>query len=217
MAEAGKPRVYDPSECAVFMKTNERFGGLSNMAPGYPLTVAGVTVRTAEALYQACRFPHRPDVQGIIIAERSPMTAKMRGKPFRADTRPDWEQLRVAIMRWCLRVKLAQNYHQFSTLLLSTGEMPIVEMKMKRTDFWGAKLTSDGLLVGQNVLGRLLMELRELVKHHNSEDLKRVLPLAVPKFILMDREITIASSEDNGGSNGVWMGTSSKGQIPLTI
>ena len=97
-------RRYDPTESAVFFKTRERFGGLSNMAAGFPLEVNDVPIRTSEALYQACRFPHKPDVQRRIVAERSPMTAKMRGKPFRKQSRPDWESVRVGIMRWCLAV-----------------------------------------------------------------------------------------------------------------
>jgi len=193
MAQRDKTRTYDPAECAVFMKTNERFGGLSNMAAGFPLTVEGVRVRTSEALYQACRFPHRPDVQAIIIAERSPMTAKMRGKPYHHNTRPDWNEVRVNIMRWCLRVKLAQNFDTFSKLLLTTGEMPIVEKKVRRTDFWGAKVTEDGTLVGQNVLGRLLMELREILKSSDSDTLRSVSPLSIPKFHLMGKEIKAVS------------------------
>src|SRR5690606_37437152 len=107
--------------------TNEVFGGLSNMAGGFPLRVNGIRILTSEALYQACRFPKRPDVQRLIIGENSPMTAKMKSKPYRQDTRPDWDQVRVKIMRWCLRVKLAQNWHKFSELLLATGDKPIVE------------------------------------------------------------------------------------------
>ncbi len=80
-------------------------------------------------------------MQELIIAEHSPMTAKMRCKPYRNFTRPDWEQVRVAVMQWCLRVKLAQNWTRFSELLLSTGDMPIVEMKVRRSDFWGARVT----------------------------------------------------------------------------
>src|ERR1043166_5319684 len=156
MARSSQVRTYYPDSSAVFLKTNERFGGLSNMAPGFPLVVNGVLIRTSEALYQACRFPSRPDVQQQIIDEPSPMTAKMRSKPFREDTRPDWDALRVKIMRWCLRVKLAQNWSTFGKVLLSTGEMPIVEKKVRRNDFWGATEMSDSTLVGMNVLGRLL-------------------------------------------------------------
>src|SRR5436309_5954032 len=96
-------RTYKRAECAVFSKTKEEFGGLSNMAGGYPLCVNGVRILTSEALYQACRFPHRPEVQRLIIAQKSPMTAKMKSKPHREDSRPDWDEVRVLIMRWCLR------------------------------------------------------------------------------------------------------------------
>jgi hypothetical protein len=66
-------------------------------------------------------------------------------------------------MRWCLRVKLVQNWEKFGQLLLQTGDKPIVEDSSK-DDFWGAIPTEDNQLVGANVLGRLLMELREHLK-----------------------------------------------------
>jgi len=46
-----KMNIYHPGESAVFCKTKERFGGLSNMAAGFPLLVCGVECRTSEALY----------------------------------------------------------------------------------------------------------------------------------------------------------------------
>lgn len=182
-------RTYDPAGCAVFLKTNERFGGLSNMAPGFPLVVNGVRIRTSEALYQACRFPLRPDVQRQIIEDPSPMTAKMRSKPFRGDTRPDWDAVRVKIMRWCIRVKLAQNEQAFGRLLRSTGNMPIVEKKTHRKDFWGAVEQPDGMLVGMNVLGRLLMELRDQLRGEGGGDMRTVPPLPIPDFLLFSQTI----------------------------
>ncbi|MDT8265677.1 NADAR family protein, partial [Roseomonas sp. DSM 102946] len=122
ISEATAPsrlRTYDRATSVVFLKTKEAFGGLSNMAGGFPLRVNGVRILTSEALYQACRFPHLPDVQKLIIAEASPMTAKMKGKPHRSNSRPDWGAVRVKIMRWCLRVKLIQNFAEFSRLLLA--------------------------------------------------------------------------------------------------
>jgi type I restriction enzyme S subunit len=184
MTHTGQVRTYDPAQSAVFLKTKERFGGLSNMAPGFPIVVNGVRIRTSEALYQACRFPSRPDVQKRIIDDPSPMTAKMRSKPFRGDTRQDWETVRVKVMRWCLRAKLAQNIEEFGDLLLSTRQMPIVEKKVRRKDFWGATEMQDGTLVGMNVLGRLLMELREQYLIEGSDGFKRVQPLEIPNFLL---------------------------------
>jgi type I restriction enzyme S subunit len=181
-------RVYDRRESVVFLKTHEAFGGLSNMAGGFPIEVNHLRIPTSEALYQACRFPHRPEVQRLIIEQASPMTAKMKSKPFRSDSRPDWDQVRVKVMRWCLRVKLAQNWGTFSELLLATGRRPIVE-ESRRDTYWGAKPTNDQGLVGVNVLGRLLMELRAEIGTLGHEELGKVQPLAIPNFLLAGRPI----------------------------
>ena len=166
------------------------------MAGGYPLRVNGVRLLTSEALYQACRFPHLPDVQRLIIEQRSPMTAKMKSKPHRRNSRPDWDQVRVKIMRWCLRVKLAQNWRAFSELLLETGDRPIVE-ESRKDDFWGAKPSEERLLIGMNVLGRLLMELREAVKNESRDLLLRVEPISIPDFLLGGHAIDAVTSADS--------------------
>ena len=181
-------RKYNRTDSAVFLKTKEKFGGLSNMAGGFPLRVNDVDIRTSEALYQACRFPHLPEIQDKIIAERSPMTAKMKSKPHRQNSRYDWGTVRVKIMRWCLQVKLAQNWDTFRNVLLETGDLPIVEHS-RRDDFWGAKPVDDATLVGVNALGRLLMELREQIKKKSPEIFQRVEPLPIQNFLLCGRQI----------------------------
>ena len=180
-------RTYHRTDSAVFLKTKEQYGGLSNMAGGFPLVVNNIKIRTSEALYQACRFPHMPEIQRLIIEQKSPMTAKMKGKPHRHNSRPDWNAVRVKIMRWCLRVKLVQNWDSFSELLLETANLPIVEQS-RRDDFWGAKPVDKDTLIGVNALGRLLMELREQVKDNPSEIL-HVDPLPIPNFLLYERQI----------------------------
>ena len=182
-ANRGQMRTYARTGSAVFCKTKERYGGLSNMAGGFPLCVNGVRIRTSEALYQACRFPHRSEVQRLIIDQRSPMTAKMKGKPHRHDSRGDWTRVRVAIMRWCLRVKLAQHWDAFGELLRSTDDRPIVELSRK-DEFWGAKPVDARTLRGVNALGRLLMELRQLVQSEPRESFLLVEPLKIPEFLL---------------------------------
>ena len=180
-------RQYRRTDVVTFRRTGEAFGGLSNMAPGYPIVVAGHRAYTAEALYQACRFPHLPEVQRMILREKSPMTAKMRSKPYRAQSRSDWDEVRVPVMKWCLRAKLAANWARFSVLLLSTGSRPIVEDSSK-DDFWGAKPRADGVLEGENVLGRLLMQLREQLETEPSR-LECVLPLPIADFLLLSADI----------------------------
>ena len=171
------------------------------MAAGFPLEVEGVSIRTSEALYQACRFPLNPELQYLIIGERSPMAAKMRGKPFRNETRADWDDVRVAVMRWCLRVKLLQNWTTFSKLLAATGDRPIVEQSRKDR-FWGAVPIDSDTLEGQNVLGRLLMELRELsVSSASASEISPISPVQIADFKLIGRPIGALSveAEDTAG------------------
>lgn len=187
-------RHYRRDDVIAFRKTGEAFGGLSNMAPGFPIIMLGHRIRTAEALYQACRFPHLPHVQRMILDEGSPMTAKMRSKPYRGDSRSDWDDVRVPIMKWCLRVKLAANWSAFSTLLLETGDRPIVE-DSRKDDFWGAKPEA-GTLEGRNVLGRLLMDLRARLRT-NSAALRVVKPVPIADFLLLDQPIGAVEALDD--------------------
>lgn len=182
-------RTYLRAESVVVHKTKESFGGLSNMAAGFPLRVNGFRIPTSEALYQACRFPDLPEVQQEIIAQHSPMTAKMKGKPHRKATRSDWNDIRHSVMRWCLRVKLAQHYKEFGRLLLATKDKNIVELSRK-DDYWGAILQQDGeTLIGENVLGRLLMQIREALKLDADERLRAVQPPTIPNFLLFGEQI----------------------------
>jgi len=190
MLETQGYRTYERSECAVFLKTAEQFGGLSNMAGGYVLTINGVRILTSEALYQACRFPHLSEVQKLIIGQTSPMTAKMKSKPYRKDSRSDWDAVRVKIMRWCLHVKLVQHWQKFGDLLLSTGNMPIVE-ESYRDQFWGAKPIDAETLVGMNILGRLLVELRERLRNPEAYRLWVAEPPSLSQFLFLGKPIGI--------------------------
>ncbi|MEK7469883.1 MAG: NADAR family protein [Planctomycetota bacterium] len=185
-------RTYRRSACVVFCKTAEEFGGLSNMAGGFPLEINGIPILTAEALYQACRFPHRPEIQRLIIDQKSPMTAKMKSKPHRADSRSDWDAARVTIMRWCVRAKLVQNRSKFGPLLLSTLDRPIVE-ESRRDDFWGAQPVDAEVLVGSNLLGRLLMELRQQFRETNGDGFKHLDPPRIPNFQIYGEPIRVVT------------------------
>lgn len=160
MKDKSQNRVYQKESCIVFRKTHDKFGELSNMVAGFSLNINGVLIKTSEALYQACRYPSFPEIQKIIISQNSPMTAKMKSKAYRNKTRKDWNEVRVRIMKWCIRVKLAQNWTKFGSVLESTLEYPIVE-ESRKDDFWGAKPIDENTLIGMNVLGRSLMELRD--------------------------------------------------------
>ena len=181
-------RAYKRSESIVFFKTKEEYGGLSNMASGYSLKVNGYKIYSSEALYQACRYPHLPEVQRNIIEQFSPFVSKKISAPEVSQTRADWDMVRVNVMRWCLRVKLLQNKTRFGSLLLSTQDKSIVELSRK-DQFWGVIPNTYEELEGENVLGRLLMELRGVIKENGLNDFNSLSALNIPEFNLMGEPI----------------------------
>ncbi|GAA4053179.1 NADAR family protein [Flavobacterium cheonanense] len=158
----------------------------------YPLLVNKRRILTSEALYQACRFPDYPEIQEEIIKQKSPMAAKMKSKPHRLKcTRADFEEEKVAIMYWCLRVKLACNPNGFGHLLKKTGTRPIVEVSHKDL-FWGTKedKSNPNNVIGVNVLGQLLMELRSFyLENQVSKAYLTVEPLDIANFKLFGEPI----------------------------
>lgn len=183
-------RDWTIADCAVFYKTKEENGGCSNMAGGFLLTVNGVSIRTSEALYQACRFPHLPEVQKVIIEQASPIAAKMKSKPHRDNTRTDWMEKRVDLMYWCLLLKLTQNWLTFGAVLNATGDRPIVE-KSRKDPFWGAKapkgVDEPEVLTGANVLGQLLVRLRNDYRRGAIPEV--IEPLQIPDLLLYGEPI----------------------------
>ncbi len=188
-----RKRQYDPKRCIVFSQTKAPFGELSNMAAGFTVKVNGHLIRTTEALYQACRYPHLPKVQEDIFAERSPMTAKMVSRHHVKETRRDWDKIRIEVMRWCLKVKTLQHWDVLREIFRKTEGKPIVE-RSRKDDFWGAKETEKKTLKGVNVLGQLLMEVRERVLADDKAPTV-VLPPKIPNFLLFGEPITAIRKE----------------------
>jgi ribA/ribD-fused uncharacterized protein len=183
-------------QCGVFWKTAERFGSLSNMASGFPLLINGTLIQSSEALYQAMRYPFHPEIQQEIIEQPSPMSAKMKAKKDsrrESFTRSDWDQVRVEIMRWCLRVKLYQHFVPMLLALKETGNARIVEYS-KKDSFWGSLMKTDWILRGENRLGRLLEELRVealawLDSDADDEEIPSLAPLTIPDFLFLGQPI----------------------------
>jgi ribA/ribD-fused uncharacterized protein len=113
---------------------------------------------TSEAAYHWEKFVGKPPLMTAIQYAPSAHEAfkvAERNKVFR---RPDWDDVKVGIMRDILRAKVDQHEY-VRRKLLATGTRELVEDSW-RDDFWGWGPNRDG----QNMLGKLWMELRaELV------------------------------------------------------
>jgi ribA/ribD-fused uncharacterized protein len=153
---------YKRLETCSFMKTNEPFGDFSNMSAGYRFRINTRRVLTSEACYQMCRFPGYSEIQNIILHQKNTVAAKIISNSFKEYTKDDWDEVKVDIMRWCLAVKLASHYRRFGQLLDSTSGREIVQVTYNDR-FWGAMADKENyeLLEGKNLLGQLLMELRD--------------------------------------------------------
>ncbi len=156
-------RRYNKSVSIPFRGTKDAFGGLSNMAGGFPVIIGGYKLKNVEALYQSLRYPNMPEVQTKIINYASPIIAKRYARGFVKETRKDWEQVRFKIMRFCIEIKLAQNWDSFSKVLINTRDHPIVEVS-KKDKIWGA-IDKGDYYEGTNALGRLLMDVRDKIKN----------------------------------------------------
>lgn len=165
------------SRVCAFRRPSDTFGGFSNMSKSWPLNLFGQRIRSSEHLYQMMRFTHEPEIQELVRAARTPMQSKRVSREWTEMTRPDWDDIRVDVMRWTLRVKLSQHVKRFGDLLQSTGNRDIVEWS-KHDSFWGAGPVSTDTVCGRNVLGRLLMELRTAVVQ-GSDNLHNV---GIPAF-----------------------------------
>ncbi len=189
-------RTYQIKDVVTFAKTNGEFGALSNMAAGFNLFINEVNIQSSEILYQACRFPLFPHIQEEIVRTQNPMDAKKVSRKYMQYSRQDWYSIKFKIMKWCLEVKLVQNFDNFSQILLATENKVIVEYSTKDA-VWGAIPQDDKtMLVGQNALGRLLMELRERVKANVINKSTIIFPPNIPAFLLFGCPIEEVRNDD---------------------
>lgn len=182
-------RKYYSTDSIIFKKNNESFGDLSNMSMKFPLEINNIKILNTEALYQSCRFPHLIDLQKKIISERSPMKVKMISNANKKESRADWDEVKLKVMKWCLNIKLAQNFISFGNVLDATKEFNLVENSSK-DNYWGAIPNEDSsAYIGQNALGRLLMQIREEYKSPNKYSLLIVEKPKIENFMFYGMEI----------------------------
>lgn len=129
------------------------FYPLSNFA-AFNLKWGSKTFPTSEHAYHWNKFPDYVSVQLSIEVAPSAHAALKIAEANKPLVRPDWEQVRVPIMREILTAKA--NQHEYvRRKLLETGTADLIENSW-RDAFWGWGPKQDG----QNMLGKLWMEVR---------------------------------------------------------
>lgn len=132
---------------------------LSNFS-AFNLEWEGMTFQTSEAAYHWEKFATEADDDTRNSVAYAIYEAPSAHEAFKiAETqkhlrRPDWDDVKVGIMRDILRAK-ADQHEYVRRKLLATGDRELVEDSW-RDDFWGWGPNRDG----QNMLGKLWMEVR---------------------------------------------------------
>ena len=156
---------YPAEQTIGFTSTAAEWGILSNFAKT-PMVVNGVEFACVEQMFHYIRLNN--EMERAEYLKLTPnMGLKMKAKAFkkRGVERSDWREIAVDVMRFSLNHKY-QASAEFRKALADSGDRFIVEdesNRKKRPDSWGAVLDSTtNEYYGKNIMGRLLMELREV-------------------------------------------------------
>ena len=113
------------------------------------ITYNGYTYSSVEAAFQAQK---NPDLSYRFVG-KGPNIAKHMGR--RVTLRPDWEDVKVDIMRELLEIKFSDS--KLRKRLLSTYPKYLIEGNTWNDKFWGVDIVTGE---GENHLGELLMQVR---------------------------------------------------------
>lgn len=143
-----------------FYHLNQPYGSFSNFS-AHGFWLQNDYWPTAEHYYQAQKFvgTSQNSLSNIIRQAATPSEAARIGRDPRHLLRPDWEHIKQEVMWIALQAKFLAH-PDLQVLLLSTGDEWIVEDSPVDA-YWGRG--PDGQ--GKNYLGRLLMKLRQHLRH----------------------------------------------------
>ena len=136
---------------------DEEYSFLSNFYSS-PVRQDGVTYPTVEHAFQACKTTDFAEREPIRQAS-TPGQAKRLGR--RVTLRPDWEQIKVSVMRELLLQKFKDDL--LKAQLLATGEAVLIEGNTWHDCYWGF-CRCERCGKGSNMLGILLMEVRDKLR-----------------------------------------------------
>jgi len=140
----------------LFYSTRDRYGAFSNFSK-HGVELDGLWWKTTEHYFQAQKFTDETYKEKIRNAP-DPKTAATLGRSRNVKLRDDWEQVKDDVMRKAVRKKF-ETHEPLRDLLISTGDEEIVE-DSPGDYYWGCGKDR----TGKNMLGKILMEVRELLK-----------------------------------------------------
>jgi len=152
---------YPASQCAAFNGVKGPWGILGNFGRT-PLTVNGIIFKNAEQLFHMMKFRDPKALRDIHSANG--LTLKHKAKKWEKTLcRPDWPMMLVDALKFCLQTKYDQSAEFRDELSKTKGLFILEDESNRRSTSYGMTLDGDKY-VGANLMGRLLMELRDTGK-----------------------------------------------------
>jgi|SRR5690606_14665519 len=140
-----------------FYTTRDSHGYLSNFYLA-PIEINGKIYKSNEHYYQSQKFVGTK-WEEYIRNLPLPKDAASQGRKENLPLRKDWESVKVEVMRTAVRAKFSQHRY-LKEQILSTNDEILVEHTNKDS-YWG----DGGNGSGQNMLGKILMEIRGELKN----------------------------------------------------
>lgn len=167
ISKPGETNVKVSSESEIrFYRANEKpYGAFSNLYPR-PVEFDGEVYLTAEHAYQAGKAAKKAVRQWILSAPNPALVAMAAHGLYSWDVVPNWAIIKFDRMRRVLFAKYRQH-QDLRTLLLSTGEARLVESATTNNAvnrLWGEVNGK-----GENMLGKLLMEVRAELRKEETQ------------------------------------------------
>ena len=135
-----------------------RFKGKNSFLSNFyysPVYYNGIIFATVEQAFQAAKS-NDLKTQKLFALAPTPGEAKSYGKQIKL--REDWELVKVSIMKDLLKQKFSKS--PLKEMLLETNTKELIEGNNHGDTYWG---TVNGK--GENMLGKLLMEVRSELQH----------------------------------------------------
>ena len=164
-AATRKPAKSTKQADIPFYRANEKpYGAFSNLFRR-PMEFEGRVYPTAEHAYQAGKA-RKDEVREWILSAPTPSLVAMAAHGlYTWDIVPEWSRTKFDRMREVLKAKFSQH-EDLKELLLSTGNARLVEAG--RTDNAVNRTWGEVNGKGQNMLGVLLMEVRDEIRSQES-------------------------------------------------
>ena len=142
-------------------KFRGKYRFLSNFYPAN-VVLAGADYPSVEHAYQASKTSN-PWIRKNIMSIKEPRDVKIYSRSY--ESRPDWEEFKPKIMFDLLTQKFSKD--PLRQMLSETGDEILIEGNTWHDRYWGKCYCDNCGGNGENLLGILLMRVRDEIRREN--------------------------------------------------